>query len=459
MFSIFSRKSYTTNQNSARYVRREGSYESQPYATDLPANGGSSNGNLLASYVESPLTLSNHPLLNSSTTLSTQAQENGLQAPYAIPADSLEQYRSSQLVEQAYEVPVSQKNTLSSSINSGNTNSENKPPPVYSTLDDAIIDKKHFNSKHVGDAIPPNYTSLYPPNMEEPHSYSALHSSSSPIPIDSEIYSEPIVSPIRSGSKGSPLMGGVMKNLGVPSSPITMDSEIYSEPIASPIRSGSKGSPPVGGVKRSSKDGIIFDSKKNLGVPSSPITMDLEIYSEPIASPIRSGSKGSPLMGGVKRSSKDGIIFDSKKNPGKAAFDNPVYEIEPSVTNGGVDNHTYSSLDTSNNLPQSNSRSCPGSTQEPAYFELERLKVSETNSSDSEEPTYFELERSSSGTVINPRPHSQPQAHSDDSVSDPEPTYSEVKPAKNKQNDPLYFQLEHNHHDTKDSSNGDIGSL
>ncbi len=371
------------NSESARYVRREENDQSNHYETDLPGNVSNQVG--LPSPYESPLTLSTpgHPLLISSMTLPTQDQQNGVHqaAPYAIPADTLQQYRSSQLTQslgQEYEVPMSQTNTLSNNVNTSNTDSPQSPINVYSTLDDAVIEKESFN--HSGQSgttpdinqtmPPPNYTSLYRGTMEEPHSY-AVHNSSSPITIANEIYSEPIVSPIRSG-----------------------------------------------------------------------------------------GNKGSPLKGGVKRTSKDGIVFDSKKNSANG-FDNPVYESEPG--GNGHHDHNYSSINT-RNQPRSNSQSHSGSYhQEPAYFLLERPKPADiphqTNAKDFEEPTYFELEKQNNSTnhiksVTNPEPtyfelerssssgtnNNSQQPRSDNLVPDPEPTYSEVgRPMKH---DPLYFQPE-----------------
>ena len=132
-------RSFSVNEQTERYVRR---------VSDPSTNGGV-NKLVDPSPYESPLTLSSNKSLTDPLLIQQNSPAQGENVsvdPYAIPSDSLEEYRSSLRntppVGQDYEVPVSQTNTLA------NTTDPKPHPPVnmYSTLDDATTEKHQYAS-------------------------------------------------------------------------------------------------------------------------------------------------------------------------------------------------------------------------------------------------------------------------------------------------------------------------
>ena len=393
------KSSYKMNGNSARYIRRERSNEEGLHnydETNLPQSNGTPTTNHLPnpSPYESPLTLSTRPLLTSS--IASSLEQNGLNgqlqaaiAPYAIPADSLEQYRSSQLAEslgqQEYEVPLSRTNTLSNADNTFNANDTSHPPiNVYSTLDDAAIEKSQFTNSLSPSTTPLNYTSLYPPNMEQPHSY-----------------------------------------VQCPSSPIREASELYSEPPIPPRRN-NKGSPPAGGISQSPKKAGTITRPHIL--TSTAAQFDNPVYGfEPPDN--RNAAMTTNRSNHTYSSLDRGPIGNRSASFSKAhSSSNETYSEIQQVNSNGADEPTYFELEKPvATRTKSDSRAL---NPEPTYFELEKPAAGVTRTkSDSQtppDPTYFELEKPKDSASIN---NTDEQSRANDFVPKPEPTYFVVEPS------------------------------
>ena len=148
---------------------------------------------------ETPSTLGNstksNPLINSQNS----DPENGTVTanPYAVPSDSLEEYRAnltSSTFVQEYEEPSSINNTIAREPENSQPTEETN---VYSSLNPASIERHLYSSYTAGSKdANPNYTSLYPPKMDDKHTYT--HTIRLPVSTfmneDPGLYSEPVTS-------------------------------------------------------------------------------------------------------------------------------------------------------------------------------------------------------------------------------------------------------------------------
>ncbi len=407
MFSSFSnRKSYKMNSNSARYIRRE----SKDQPNNFPATSSPAGSNQLQNPYESPLTLSTKSLLTNST-----EKSNGLATdPYAIPADSIDQYKTSQLAEslgQEYEVPLpSRSNTLANNSDLPRPSNEPHPPVnVYSTLDDAALEKQQFTQSD-SVAIPNKYSSLYPPNMTLPHSYGHF---------SAEIEEAP---------------------------------ELYSEPIASPRRT-SKGSPPVGVVKRASKVGTIHGN----GAES----FDNPVYGfEPTNNNGATMATDNHTYSSLDRSVGD--RSNSHSDPHSHTALGKTYSTLSDVRDEPSE-PTYFELQNPQEIPRARSKSHNPNKPEPTYFELEKSAITRSSSNAQNrsvspgEPTYFQLEKPTKDPRFpTPEPtyfelekpnHSIGNpSNGEYNTADQEPTYFEVKPRKSSRDSAFKQGGVDNHH-------------
>ena len=124
-----------------------------------------------------------------------------LPQPYAIPADSLNEYRNQMATAQDYEVP--------SSLTMTDPKETNQSTSHYAT---------------VQQQQPPPYMALYPPNVDEPSCYSELSTSGQP-----NTYSDPV-----SIRQPSPYSDPVTIRQPSPySDPVTIrQPSPYSEPVS-----------------------------------------------------------------------------------------------------------------------------------------------------------------------------------------------------------------------------------
>ena len=91
--------------------------------------------------------------------------------PYAVPSDSLEEYRAnltSSTFVQEYEEPSSINNTIAREPENSQPTGETN---VYSSLNPASIEKHLYSSYTGSKDANPNYTSLYPPKMDDKHTH------------------------------------------------------------------------------------------------------------------------------------------------------------------------------------------------------------------------------------------------------------------------------------------------
>ena len=113
--------------------------------------------------------------------------------PYAVPSDSLEEYRAnltSSTFVQEYEEPSSINNTIARETENSQSTEETN---VYSSLNTARHLYSSYTEPEGGD---PNYTSLHPLNRDDKHTYTpAIHSPVSTfMNEDPGLYSEPVTS-------------------------------------------------------------------------------------------------------------------------------------------------------------------------------------------------------------------------------------------------------------------------
>ena len=344
------------------------------------------------------MTLSTKSLLTNSNGSATD--------PYAIPADSLDQYRTAESLGQVYEVPLpSRSNTLANNSELPHPSNEPHPPiNVYSTLDDATIEKQVFTQSG-SVSIPNKYSSLNPANMSLPHSYGHF---------SSEIKEAP---------------------------------KLYSEPIASPRRT-SKGSLPVGVVKRSSKVSTVrgngadsfdnpvygFELTNQNGATMATdnhtySSLDRSVEGVPDHSNSQSDPRSHTALGKTYSTLSD--VRDESSEPTYFELQNPqeISRARSKSHNPNEPEPTYSNA-------QNRSVSPAG---EPTYFLLEK-----PTKDPAMEPTYFELEKPKHSLSNNPSNDEE-----DITTADYEPTYFEVKPRKSI-SDPLKQQggVDNRHYET-----------
>ena len=116
--------------------------------------------------------------------------------PYAVPSDSLEEYHAnltSSTFVQEYEEPSSINNTIARETENSQPTGETN---VYSSLNPASIERHLYSSYTGSKDANPNYTSLYPPKMDDKHTYT--HTIRLPVSTfmneDPGLYSEPVTS-------------------------------------------------------------------------------------------------------------------------------------------------------------------------------------------------------------------------------------------------------------------------
>ena len=381
------------NEQTERYVRR---------VSDPSTNGGV-NKLVDPSPYESPLTLSSNKSLTDPLLIQQNSPAQGGNVsvdPYAIPSDSLEEYRSSLRntppVGQDYEVPVSQTNTLA------NTTDPKPHPPVnmYSTLDDATTEKHKYASR-MSSNLPSNYTALYPPNIDEPHSY--VTSTSAPIKVAPELYSQPVVSTRLNSVKRKPPTGnGKRKSRNshteLPNGPgNAIDNPVYFE---------------SSDTKKATGNAYFTLEQVQMKTPQSSTPQALHDVS------LSNGDMNRTYFE-IERPPKDGAQ-GHKPEP-------TYFELQPPQQSPNTNTHSNNILD-----PK----------PEPTYFEVQPPQSSsgrtQTISGPKPEPTYFQLQPPTGSTI-----------NADSVTPDlkPEPTYSEVEKQKDStkvgSGRPVYSEPDH----------------
>ena len=251
--------------------------------------------------------------------------------------------------------------------------------------------------------LPSNYTALYPPNIDEPHSY--VTSTSAPIKVAPELYSQPVVSTRLNSVKRKPPTGnGKRKSRNshteLPNGPgNAIDNLVYFE---------------SSDTKKATGNAYFTLEQVQMETPQSSTPQALHDVS------LSNGDMNRTYFE-IERPSKDGAQ-SHKPEP-------TYFELQPPQQTPNTNTHSNNIVD-----PK----------PEPTYFEVQPPQSSsgptQTIAGPKPEPTYFQLQPPT-GPTVNLKP---------------EPTYSEVEKQKDStkvgSGRPVYSEPDHSQKQEKNDT-------